>query len=246
MIETIPTVYYTYYDSPDQARPSQAASLEHEIGRKLLLKGLKDIYDICLTFPELEEKLQKTENGKPSLPDRFPCFNISHCPGMIVCAFYDSPVGIDAEKIRPFRDSFLRKVLTKAESEVYHQLTEAFPEKREELLFRYWTLKESFIKYTGEGLSRSLTDISFSFPPSLAISFSAENDSGKDPADENESRGKCHHLIRPCSDHPELLFFQKKTETGYILSLCIKLICRLSKADGEMEPVLHSISMQDL
>ena len=42
-------------------------------------------------------------------------FNISHCHGLVACAFAPFPVGIDVEHIRPFRDHLLHRVLTPEE-----------------------------------------------------------------------------------------------------------------------------------
>ena len=39
-------------------------------------------------------------------------FNISHCHGLVACAFAPFPVGIDVEPIRPLRDHRLHRVLT--------------------------------------------------------------------------------------------------------------------------------------
>lgn len=71
-----------------------------------------------------------------------------------------APVGIDIEKIHPFKDSILRKVLTRLKK----TFLEAFrntPDKYMEIFFRFWTLKESRIKHSGLGLSMPLTDFSF-------------------------------------------------------------------------------------
>ena len=87
-------------------------------------------------------------------PDVF--YNISHCSGGIALSISSLRTGIDIEKIRPFSLAAARKVLTEEE------LRQVFDsENPERDFFRFWTLKESYTKAVGTGLSYPLNKIQF-------------------------------------------------------------------------------------
>ena len=87
-------------------------------------------------------------------------FNISHTEGLVVCAVAGRALGVDTERIRPFKEGLMRRVCSEAErSYVLAGRSEA---EREERFFRLWTLKESFVKAIGRGLAFPLGDITFS------------------------------------------------------------------------------------
>lgn len=87
-------------------------------------------------------------NGKPSLT-LFPNvhFNFSHSGSRVLCAVSDLPVGCDVERIRPASPSLADRFFTPIEQE---QIAKA--SDRQKMFFRLWTLKESFIKATGQSL----------------------------------------------------------------------------------------------
>ena len=89
------------------------------------------------------------EHGKPFFP-QLPNihFNLSHCRQAVACAVSTHEVGIDIEAVRlPLNEQLARHVLTDNE---FQQVTNA---THPELAFtRYWTLKESIVKLTGNGI----------------------------------------------------------------------------------------------
>ena len=90
------------------------------------------------------------ENGKPRLvhhPDIH--FSLSHSGTLAVCAVADRAVGVDVERPRRVDDALVRRVLTAAE-----QAWLAQQANKEAAFIRLWTRKESFLKLTGQGLSR--------------------------------------------------------------------------------------------
>jgi 4'-phosphopantetheinyl transferase len=100
----------------------------------------------------------KTDHyNRPSLEVDFD-FNISHCPGMVACAFFrPGPIGIDIEPIRPVRPYDFRSVLTPEELDLLQKL----PDRQCQHLFgTIWTRKEAAIKADGKGFSNTLTDVS--------------------------------------------------------------------------------------
>lgn len=132
---------------------------EHQTGLNLLRYGLKEAYHLSFSQENLAEELGKGEHGKPYLK-RFPqiCFNISHSNGIAVCAISQSGVGIDVERIGAFRATVARRVLTEKEIEFLETLAE---HERGEMFYRFWTLKESYLKLDGSGLARDPREIEF-------------------------------------------------------------------------------------
>jgi len=93
--------------------------------------------------------------GKPALKD-YPHIHISlsHCKTAAACALSESEIGVDIQDIRPVTDRLLRRVLT--ENEYIKCKNSASPK---EYFCRAWTIKESIIKKTGQGIGETLFKI---------------------------------------------------------------------------------------
>ncbi|ETT49255.1 hypothetical protein BSK66_16675 [Paenibacillus odorifer] len=98
--------------------------------------------------------------GKPSLKKRGGTveFNISHSGEWVVCALDELPIGIDIEQIQQADLNIAKRFFSQDE---YVQLTECEEMGRMSLFFDLWTLKESYIKAIGKGLSLPLNSFSF-------------------------------------------------------------------------------------
>jgi 4'-phosphopantetheinyl transferase len=115
------------------------------------------------------------EFGRPELA---PCcatptlrFNISHTRGLVACAIAHHQVGVDVESADRAIDFGLADTVFAPEEALI--LKSASPNQIGRLFFRFWTLKEAFIKATGEGLSRPLNSFSFTLDP-VRIQFHPE------------------------------------------------------------------------
>ncbi|BFH20424.1 4'-phosphopantetheinyl transferase superfamily protein [Paenibacillus melissococcoides] len=96
--------------------------------------------------------------GKPELAsEQRLCFNISHSGEWIACAVHDTEVGIDVEQIKPIDLSVARRFFS---AEEYELLENKPPEGRLEMFYDLWTLKESYVKLRGQGLSIPLDSFS--------------------------------------------------------------------------------------
>ena len=123
---------------------------EKETGRRLLYFVLTRVLH---RRPE-KIRLYANEHGKPYLCMDVPLFfNISHSGAFVVCAFSDTEVGVDIERIGKERPAVAERFFHPEEAAC---LSAASGRKRAELFFRYWSAKESVLKYTGTGLSGSL------------------------------------------------------------------------------------------
>lgn len=92
--------------------------------------------------------------GKPYLNDSGVFFNLSHSEEYVVCALAPFDVGCDVEQITAIDLNIARRFFFRSEyRDIAAQATE---EARNNLFFRYWTLKESFMKVTGLGMKLPL------------------------------------------------------------------------------------------
>ena len=83
-------------------------------------------------------------------------FNLSHSGTKVMCALSDHDIGCDVEMIRDKGPEIAKRFFFHEEYEAL--LTCSDPEERRVLFFRFWTLKESFMKATGLGLALPLGD----------------------------------------------------------------------------------------
>lgn len=123
-------------------------------------------------------RYEKAPFGKPALHPGCAVgglrFNISHTRGMVACALgWRDELGVDVEAADRRTDFRIAdRFFAPEEARV---VTVAAPEERARLFFRFWTLKEAFIKATGEGLRRPLDSFSFRLDP-VRIAFHPERE----------------------------------------------------------------------
>lgn len=106
-----------------------------------------------------EIKFRQNEYGKPMLGVRDDVhFNLSHSGIWVVAAVDDQPIGVDVEQVAPIDLSISRNFFSDDE---HHDLMGQFD--RLSYFFTLWTLKESYIKNLGKGLSHPLNAFSIKF-----------------------------------------------------------------------------------
>lgn len=104
-------------------------------------------------------KVEKDEKGRPyfpDLPDVY--FSIAHSGDMAVCAVSDVPVGVDIQEWRDMKADVAGRFFHPAEAE---HLKHLGGDEYKKDFFALWCLKESYIKYTGNGLSQGLDELDF-------------------------------------------------------------------------------------
>ncbi len=111
-----------------------------------------------LGIPPEKIEIFRTEKGKPYVNENI-YFSISHSMGTVAVIISRFEAGIDIEKIRPVNYGATRIFCTENEKEYI------FSSKNEdEKLIRFytvWTLKEAYLKCTGEGISGGLKSAEF-------------------------------------------------------------------------------------
>lgn len=97
------------------------------------------------------------EWGKPALKYHSEiCFSLSHSGDYAICTVGDRPLGNDIERIKEGRLKVADRFFAKEElAWLYGAEGE---EEQMRRMFRLWTMKESFLKAIGRGMSLSLQD----------------------------------------------------------------------------------------
>lgn len=105
--------------------------------------------------------LEADENGKPYLKEISGLkFNLSHSEERVMCVISEKEVGCDVEWMKKPNYKMAEYFLTKEEITM---LNRSNSEEKQVMFYRFWTLKESFMKAVGLGMKIPLKDFRFSF-----------------------------------------------------------------------------------
>lgn len=86
-------------------------------------------------------------DGKPEAEGIF--FNLSHAGHIVICAVAEREVGCDVEEIVEVPEGVAERFFHPSEAAYVNA---CMGDERERRFFRIWTMKESYIKMTGEGM----------------------------------------------------------------------------------------------
>lgn len=142
---------------------------------------------------------QTDRHGRPSIANRITeiaslSFNISHTEDLVLLGVTRAcALGVDVESVRPRTPTLelAERYFSPLEA---RDLRAAPSQEQHERFFRYWTLKESYIKARGLGLSIPLDQFAFRIRGSK-LTLQVEEQLG-DRADRWR-----FWLLRPCADH---------------------------------------------
>lgn len=131
--------YERYYERVPDFRKKKAD--------KLCLAGMKaQSVGVWVLWQKVREQYGLSEDA---------VFNLSHSGSYAMCAAEvggtRARVGCDVEQIGALRLNIARRYFCTEEYQTI--LEEHSEEKRTELFYRYWVLKESFMKATGKGMA---------------------------------------------------------------------------------------------
>jgi len=99
--------------------------------------------------------------GKPYLAgNKELFFNISHSGKWIFCGLAEKEIGVDIEHRGDCKEDLAKRFFSQEE---YMYLMDTPEEKWQQAFYDIWSLKESYIKYKGLGLSMPLNSFAFHF-----------------------------------------------------------------------------------
>lgn len=141
------------------------------------------------------------DQGKPMFRD-YPeiHFSLSHSGDYAICSMGEQEIGNDIERVRPGKLRVAEHFFAEEEKAWLYQAKR--PEEQESRMFRIWTIKESFLKVTGLGMSLPLRDFTVFM--------------------EEDGRIRLHHTLNDntyyIKEYALPGFFQEMT--GYKISAC--------------------------
>lgn len=97
-----------------------------------------------------EIEIVYNEYGKPFLKNIQLYFNLSHSNKWVVCGWSNNEIGVDIEKIDKVNIDIAKSLFCKDE---YDYIKTGKEYEKYKKFIQIWTLKESYIKYIGKGLT---------------------------------------------------------------------------------------------
>ena len=95
-------------------------------------------------------------DDKPYLKDGRAFFNISHSGDYVICSLSESEIGCDVQTVGKYNPRIAERFFTSDEKNFLKK-----SENQPEDFTRLWTLKESVLKKTGEGITGGLNSFCF-------------------------------------------------------------------------------------
>ena len=128
------------------------------LGVGLLLQKVMRRYGIS------EEQLRIGASGKPECEGLE--FNLSHSGRLVACVVGEKPVGCDVERLREAPKKLASRFFTKKEKEY---LSACSVKDYDGEFYRLWTMKESYMKFTGEGMRLPLNAFEIVLPDGASV-----------------------------------------------------------------------------
>lgn len=128
----------------------------------LLIQGLE-----WAGLPRTEINFHYNSHGKPYLAGENKIFfNLSHSGELVVCAVSSREIGCDVERMADRSFDIAKRFFCPEE---YDRIVSQPTEKaRQDMFYRLWTLKESLLKATGQGLCLPMNSFSIALETDLS------------------------------------------------------------------------------
>lgn len=143
------------YQAVSPERQQKITRLVHEEDKRLSLGAACLLKRALADCGASYSSIEYASGGKPYLAGcRNMFFNLSHSKDIVLCALSPLEVGCDVEKVGGASLAVAQRYFSPEE---YHEIMKiSSPEEQRLLFYRMWTLKESYIKATGQGLQMPL------------------------------------------------------------------------------------------
>ena len=154
--------------------PMKEEDRKMELAAWLLLYYALKEWGIPVNTINAEGAYYYGDHGKPMRRDRDVYFNLSHSGDYVLCVLSSEEVGCDIEKIREVKWKLAKRFFSEREYDILECLylkeknknnrvdEENIADQASKMFTRFWTLRESYVKKTGEGLGVSIAGLDFS------------------------------------------------------------------------------------
>lgn len=152
-------IYYKHIDFNVDYPIDDFLEIDRNIINRIINKDAKyrkiaGYYLFYSVLGEYRNKVKISEHGKPYLEGEKIYFNISHSFSIATMAVSELNLGLDIEKIRPFDLRLINRGICESDRDKLLSSKENYS-----LFYKYWTAKESIIKYDGRGFGIDLKSI---------------------------------------------------------------------------------------
>jgi len=177
----------------------QEKSRKQSMGAGLLLQKVLALYHMQ------DSQVFVDEHGKPRIEGLE--FNLSHSGNLVICAVSEQPVGCDVEEVRKAPKGVAERYFSCREQEYLSQFAE---EEYDRAFFRLWTMKESYVKMTGEGLGMPFEEYEV-----VASAVSCEETCRKSADGQHP---ECAQVMR--DGKKQTCYLNSMEMEGHIISIC--------------------------
>lgn len=166
------------YSLTDSKKISKVKKFINKKDKARTLIGELLIRNIIAEELEISNKyirFSKNQYGKPYLEDHPNFnFNISHSGDYVLCAVDNKPIGIDVEEVKHIEyEEIAKSFFTESE---FDYIVRKDLNNQLSRFYEIWTLKESYIKCCGQGLSIPLKSFSIEIGQYKNIKVSSNNE----------------------------------------------------------------------
>ena len=126
----------------------------------LLIQAVRNI-DPQVSLPLV---IQTKETGKPYFADIPLFFSLSHSGDYVACAVADYEIGLDIQCIRPLDERLVHRCFTPQEQSILRE-----SKNPDNMFTTLWSIKESYLKATGQGLSGGLSSFSIAWGDTVRL-----------------------------------------------------------------------------
>lgn len=211
-------IYYAFCLRQGE-KPGEYLKYQRKLADEILNHGFKS----CFHMEFNRNYVEKGIHGKPFWkPEEGIYFNVSNTKGLVVCAVARCEVGVDGERIRQVKLPVIRRccspreqcyILGKGEERMDWPVFSRF--------FQIWTLKESYIKMTGEGMYFPVEQIEFDVEKTDSGECSIGSRILLSSACAKEEKREEHTVGKGSGSNQKRNFVQKQIG-DYWISLCAR------------------------
>jgi 4'-phosphopantetheinyl transferase len=190
--------------------------------------------------PPSEWRFVKDSFGRPLVAndgeiEKELSFNVSHASNLILMGVTrESPLGVDIEFVRHHPEAFQQIAQQWFSGEEATSLKALPPDRQVPGFFEYWTLKESYAKARGVGLSMPFNSFRFNLSADTRIDFVVALPWGDEGADWR------FWQLRPLPGYIAAVCVRRQPQITQALSLCQAVVL------GRDEPLEWSVLRQSM